>query len=69
MNWWHSHYLDSHAHMVPATVPDWRPALAGDAIPARTYSGGGVCSRRPWFGFQRNRDSSASSACRVTHPA
>jgi hypothetical protein len=27
MNRWHNHYLDSHAHMLTATVRNWRPAL------------------------------------------
>ncbi len=33
MNRWHREYLDSHAHTLTATVPDWRPALAAPEPP------------------------------------
>ena len=32
MSRWHNHYLDGHAHLVTATVRDWRPLLTTEAV-------------------------------------
>ncbi len=39
MSRWHNHHLNSPAHTLPATTPNWRPALVNGAIPLKIYSG------------------------------